>query len=305
VTHRYVTPLAFKTAVEQRLQRQVSETRQPLHRLRQLLIFDRFLTRIFATFDQAVVLKGGVALELRLPGSRSTKDIDLRVMGSPEQTLVKLQEAGRLTLADYLTFEVTPDNAHHAILADGLQYEGRRYRVHARLADKIYGAAFGVDVAFAEPLHGTPQALMGTDFLRFAGIEPSPFWVYPVETHIAEKLHAYTLPRARPNSRVKDLPDMALLGLSGVISARALHSAIAGTFKHRNTHAVPPSLPPPPPTWEAVYARLAVAEGLRWQNISAVLDAVTRFINPVLGGHHGTWSPDRWLWQEGQQTDAT
>jgi hypothetical protein len=30
--------------------------------------------------------------------------------------------------------------------------------------------------------------------------------LYPRETHVAEKLHAYTLPRRRENSRVRDLP---------------------------------------------------------------------------------------------------
>lgn len=34
----------------------------------------------------------------------------------------------------------------------------------------------------------------------------------PVETHLAEKLHAYTLPCSTENARVRHLPDMALLG---------------------------------------------------------------------------------------------
>lgn len=48
--------------------------------------------------------------------------------------------------------------------------------------------------------------------LDFIGVDPPSIQIYPIETHIAEKLHAYTMPRPRPNSRVKDLRDIALLG---------------------------------------------------------------------------------------------
>jgi hypothetical protein len=54
--------------------------------------------------------------------------------------------------------------------------------------------------------------------------------VYPRETHIAEKLHAYTLPRKRPNSRVKDLPDIALLSKIGALDGAVLRSALERTF---------------------------------------------------------------------------
>jgi hypothetical protein len=53
--------------------------------------------------------------------------------------------------------------------------------------------------------------------LAFAGIAPPTLRLYPIETHIAEKLHAYTMPRARPNSRVKDLPDLGLLATAKTI----------------------------------------------------------------------------------------
>lgn len=67
-----------------------------------------------------------------------------------------------------------------------------------------------------------------------------------METHIAEKLHAYTLPRPRPNSRVKDLPNIALLAEAGVLDASHLARAIRETFAHRATHPVPARLSDPP-----------------------------------------------------------
>ena len=49
----------------------------------------------------AAILKGGLALELRLDRARTTKDVDLRMVGSPEGILERLQEAGRLDLGDF------------------------------------------------------------------------------------------------------------------------------------------------------------------------------------------------------------
>ena len=102
----------------------------------------------------AATLKGGLALELRLERARTTKDIDLRLQGSPDDVLTQLQEAGRLSLGDYMTFEVRPDPRHPDIKSDGMQYEGLRYRVECRLAGKVYGSIFGVDVAFGDPSRG-------------------------------------------------------------------------------------------------------------------------------------------------------
>ena len=64
-------------------------------RKRQLIVFDRFLARIVAVLGDAATLKGGLVLELRLERARTTKDVDLRMVGSTVDVLAKLQEAGR------------------------------------------------------------------------------------------------------------------------------------------------------------------------------------------------------------------
>jgi hypothetical protein len=79
----YASPEAFKQALEQRLRTSV-KTGAELTRKRQLLVFDRFLARVVAGLGDAVTLKGGLVLELRLERARTTKDIDLRMMGSPD-----------------------------------------------------------------------------------------------------------------------------------------------------------------------------------------------------------------------------
>jgi len=85
----YASPEAFKQALEQRL-RSSSKTGAEFARKRQLLVFDRFLARIVAVLGDAATLKGGLVLELRLERARTTKDVDLRMVGSPDDVLAKL-----------------------------------------------------------------------------------------------------------------------------------------------------------------------------------------------------------------------
>jgi len=295
--HRYASPAAFKMAVEGRLRAESARTGTDLQRLRQLLVFDRFLARLFLTFREAVVLKGGLVLELRMARARATRDIDLRMLGAPDDVLPRLQDAGRRDLGDFLAFEVQSDPHHPELDADGMQYTGRRYRAEPRLAGKIFGRPFAVDVAFAEPLLGQPESLRGSDFLAFAGVPVAEYLVYPLETHIAEKLHAYTLPRPTTNSRVKDLPDIALLASVRPIDATFLATAIRQTFAHRATHPFPGTVPNPPSGWAAVYERLARTDRLRWQTIDLLLVAVRRFLDPVLAGQGGRWDPPSWTWR--------
>lgn len=134
----YTSPQSFKQALEQRLRTAASDG-TALVRKRQLLVFDRFLARAVAILGDIVLLKGGLVLELRLERARTTKDIDLRVTGSPETVLAQLQEAGRKDLGDFMTFEVTPDMEQPTIQNDSRQYEGLRFRAECRLAGKLYG----------------------------------------------------------------------------------------------------------------------------------------------------------------------
>lgn len=293
---QYPTPLAFKQALEQRL-RSAAATGTDFGRRRQLLVFDRFLARLGKVAGDAVTLKGGLVLELRLERARTTKDVDLRMMGSPADVLELLQEAGRLDLGDHMRFEIQPDDEHPEIQNEGMRYEGYRYRAECRLAGMIYGRPFGVDVAFGDPLIGEPDVITAEDTLAFAGISPPEIRLYPVVSHIAEKLHALTLPRQRPNTRVRDLPDIALLATTGAINGAELRRAIERTFAFRATHPVPASVPPPPVFWEAPYAAIAANDELAWATLREVTDAVETFLNPVLISNGcGTWEPTSRVW---------
>lgn len=294
---RYSTPMAFKQALEDRLRASASSGAD-LARKRQLLVFDRLLARAAAVLGDAATLKGGLVLELRLARARTTKDVDLRVIGSPESALARLQEAGRLDLNDFMTYEVLPNREHPEIQNDGVKYDGLRFRAECKLAGKPYGQPFGVDLGFGDPILGEPDVVQGEDVLGFAGIPPPTVRLYPIETHLAEKLHAYTMPRDRPNSRVKDLPDIALLATAKPLQAIRLRTAFEQTFTFRNTHALPANLPSPPAAWELPYAAMAREDQLPWPTLATVANAAREFLDPVLGGGlDATWDPGSRQWR--------
>lgn len=293
----YASPETFKQALEQRL-KSSSKSGADFARRRQLLVFDRFLARVVATVGEAATLKGGLVLELRLERARTTKDVDLRMVGSPDDLLTKLQAAGRLDLGDFMAFEVVPDNDHPEILGDAVQYDGLRFRAECKLAGKLYGQPFDVDVAFGDPIIGPPDVVVAEDVLAFASIAPPTLRLYPIETHIAEKLHAYTMPRPRPNSRVKDLPDLALLASVQELDAKRLRAALEQTFTFRKTHALPSVVPAPAESWMTPYTAMAREDGLRWTTLADVTTAAKTFLDPVLaGGLDATWDPTAWTWR--------
>lgn len=292
----YASPEAFKQALEQRL-RLSARTGAEITRARQVLVFHRFLARVVAVLGDAAILKGDLVLEIRIARARTTRDIDLRMTGSPENILGRLQQAARRDLGDFMTFEVGADEDHPEIHNDGMQYSGLRFRAAGRLAGKLYGQPFGVDVAFGDPILGEPEIAVAEDTLGFAGIAPPTLRLYPIETHVAEKLHAYTMPRARPNSRVKDLPDIALLATVQRIEAQRLRQALEQTFGFRRTHPLPVMLPDPLAAWATPYATMAREDQLVWPTLDEVTNAAKAFLDPVLAGDvDRIWDPDAWRW---------
>lgn len=221
---QYPTPAAFKMALEERIRTLARQQGEDMNRLRQMLIFDRIIARISAELGDSIVLKGGLVLEIRLGRARTTRDVDLRAEGAPRLVIERIRRAGQVESPDHLHYEFS--SAEDPLDGDGLVYEGIRLRAQATLAGRIYGAPFGVDVAFGDVLTQPPQWVFGSSLLSFAGIEPPRFQIYPRETHLAEKLHAYTLPRPRENSRVKDLPDLSLLATTGTYEAMEVRTAL-------------------------------------------------------------------------------
>lgn len=101
------------------------------------------------------------------------------------------------------------------------------------------------------------------------------------------------------NSRVKDLPDIALLASIGELKATRVRAAIEQTFTHRATHPIPATMPDPPDVWRAPYAALAMEDDLPWATLDLVTVAARLFLDPVLADDAArVWDPTSWSWKE-------
>ena len=183
-----------------------------------------------------------------------------------------LQNAAGQALGDWLEYRIGAP----LLDLDGAPYGGARYPVEARMDARIF-ARFHIDVGIGDVLIVPLERVECRDWLQFAGIGSSPVALISSEQHFAEKLHAYTLPRARPNTRVKDLVDMALLIHAQGLDARKTRNAIDVTFAKRKTHLAAVDLPAPPPDWEKQFSALAaecnLADNMRdaWVSIQTFL----------------------------------
>ncbi len=116
------TPAAFRQSIDQRLR----NTGDNVERGRQLIAYERFLARLFETDhgDVRIVLKGGLALEIRMVGARSTRDVDVTMFSAPDDLLTFLRE--RVALGDgsmppdsWFSFEVERDARRPASYVPG------------------------------------------------------------------------------------------------------------------------------------------------------------------------------------------
>jgi len=62
-------------------------------RFRQVLVYDRFLARVFQHLGDRAVAKGGVVIELRLERARTTRDLDIHLRGPSDGLLAELRSA--------------------------------------------------------------------------------------------------------------------------------------------------------------------------------------------------------------------
>lgn len=83
-----------------------------------------------------------------------------------------------------------------------------------------------------------------------------------LEQTFAEKLHAYTTHRDRPNSRTRDLVDMIIMIDADDLSVEKLMQSIKHTFSKRNAHPFPEILPNPPEHWHQRFPPLAQSAGV-------------------------------------------
>lgn len=279
MTTTFKTATDFRKSLEARLKGIAEKTNQDLQRVRRKVAFERLLARIFHQDADGFILKGGYAMELRFRAARATKDLDLTCLHrtSTSESLMEavivqeLCELAKLDLEDYFTFEVGESRMD----LDNAPYGGARYSVSSFVDRRLF-VRFQLDVG-ADVIVDEIEQVDGSNWLEYCGIKTPRMRMISIEQQLAEKLHAYSLPREeRLNSRVKDLIDMLLLIEHRNINAEAFKQTIQKVFKARKTHSLPASLSEPPKEWVSLYQALADECGIK-QSMAQTFSQINRF----------------------------
>lgn len=275
----YATPAALRAALEARLASGDEVTLPGLERLRRRAVFERLLVRLEHAMPGRWVLKGGMALEVRLGDrARTTRDLDLAVRQAGE-------DAG--TVRDQLIEALAEDpegdgfefrvGQARALDPDEAGRAGWRFAVDARLDGRTFANVRLDVVARTEEISTTDRITLHS-MLAFAGFPDHQIEAVDPAQHFAEKLHALTRPHGdRANSRVKDLPDLLLLVDQGLEPTAALLATVHHVFAVRSTHGLPVELPDPPPDWTARYATLAAELDLAEATVEGAMARLRAF----------------------------
>jgi hypothetical protein len=201
---QYARAGAFRQALEERLKTISREEQTDFQRLCRQVAFDRFLARLARVDRTDWILKGGYAMELRFETARSTRDLDFTLReGNNEAGLLLLQRAAVLDVGGFFTFRV----GEAMIDLDAAPYGGARHPVESRVDGRVF-VRFHVDVGIGDVIVEPIETMAARDWLAFAEISPPCVPLIARDQQFAEKIHAYSLPRANPNSRVRDLVPM-------------------------------------------------------------------------------------------------
>lgn len=292
---RYHDAAAFRQALEQRLRTRAAGDGTLLARDRKRVAFDRLLARLDEVAPGDWLLKGGFALDLRLPErARATRDVDIDWRSDEEQLTETLIEAATLTGDDFFAFRIERTGMPPEPLGGS-----HRFRVTATVAGRLF-ETFLLDAGLRASPIDKYETLMTPDFLSFAEIEPVEVAVVPLERHVAEKVHAYTRRYGddQPSSRVKDLIDIILMSELASFDFEQLRDAIVQTFSERETHDLPASLAAPPTEWAPPYRALADEVELD-PDLSTGHRLAAHFLDPVLATEPGLIRWDPWTneWQ--------
>ncbi|HXM54653.1 MAG TPA: nucleotidyl transferase AbiEii/AbiGii toxin family protein [Candidatus Dormibacteraeota bacterium] len=251
------------------------------NRLRRHVAFERLLLRLAADVSNGGprwVLKGGLALELRLGlRARATLDLDLALLEPADDgtwTHSQLVEALACDVQrDWFTFAI---QAPRSLVADRSGRPGWRFPVDARLAGRTFAALRLDVVARAEEMAGGTEAFTFPSRLAFASYPPEvTVQAAALTQQAAEKLHALSRPYDdRPNTRTKDLVDLALLIEHDLIDPAGLRERVWAVFAVRATHELPDDLPSVPAAWRHDYAALVAGLDVEATTMDAALERV-------------------------------
>ena len=224
-------PRNVGASVRQRLLNLAKARGQPLELLLTRYALERLLHRLsLSPHRERFVLKGALLLTTWFDEPhRATRDLDLLGFGDPSEDalLAVLREVMMIAVDDGVSFDTTKLKIQP--IREDLDYGGSRLSTTALLSGARIPIV--VDVGFGDAIEPGAEDIELPVLLDM----PSPrLRAYPLETVIAEKLHAMvTLGMA--NSRMKDFYDVWMLTRAFTLDPNRLRRAVDATFARRDT----------------------------------------------------------------------
>jgi predicted nucleotidyltransferase component of viral defense system len=218
-------------SVRQRLLNLAKTRGQPLELLLTRYALERLLHRLsLSPHRERFVLKGALLLTTWFDEPhRATRDLDLLGFGDPSEDalLSVFRDVMTITADDGVSFDTAKLKIQP--IREDLEYGGSRLSTIAALS----GARISIviDVGFGDAIEPGAEDIDLPVLLDM----PSPHLrAYPLETVIAEKLHAMVA-LGMANSRMKDYYDVWMLTRTFALDPGRLQRAIDATFARRST----------------------------------------------------------------------
>lgn len=218
-------------SVRARLLARSKELGQPFDLLLTRYVLERFLYRLSLTEHRDnFVLKGAMLVTTWLENPhRPTRDVDFLGFGSsqPEAILEIFREICAVAADDGVIFDAEGLTIERN--REDLAYGGLRVATGAQIGGAQVRVV--IDIGFGDAVEPGLQEIYLPVLLDL----PAPnLRAYAVETVIAEKFQAIVA-LGRANSRMKDFYDIWFLSKTFTFEDDRLASAIAATFKRRQT----------------------------------------------------------------------
>ena len=277
-------------------------------RLREIA-YRRLLARVFATQPDQWVVKGGVALLLRLDPNRTSNDIDLAYVGQAGEHAVALKalvEAAAHDLGDFFEFEIGRDEVQEVDPDHPLE-RALNVPVKARIGEALF-AQFNIDLALPREASdvkferiSAPITLTGV--AEVDKIEDVA--VLDLPSQVADKLCAVfeMHPNGQHSSRTRDLADIAMIAQQKDLDGDAVIARLRREQERRLTAG---TLVDPLPQqfalsdaqiqdWSSRWKKATRNAPVTFEDAQAI---VATFADPVLDGSAAgmTWSAVGQTW---------
>lgn len=226
-----------------------------------------------AAGNPAFVIKGGVALELRLRlRARATKDFDATFHERFGDMLTTLDRALE---EPYGAFQF----ARRGDIRD-LGTRAKRIEIRVQYQNKPWATVQMEVSAAADDRSIEVEQIPATSLEEFGIDGPEFVTCLSLRYQIAQKIHAVTAPPPvdRTNDRFRDLADLWLLRELGVDLGR-LREACEEIFAQREMHGWPPAVVVPD-HWAEPFGRLAGELGIT-TSIDEAASALARYISDI------------------------